>query len=243
MTFTLFAKVRFLKKTCVYMYLTFVQSCGRTLPLHANQPRQPALPCAHDNPWPGKWGQSLAFGQEPRPWGPERGRAWQQDGIWDLLDEAASNKGGSTLHILFTILDLCIQCLLSIIDFINIKQNNTEAQFWPLLCYCREHCKSLWMICLRPCSALCAGAPPCPWQSSICLISWTSRPTDMASTTWVFATPGRAIGEKEREHFPSKHTVFRISPKSCSGKTKKLIWKKKKKKYRINKNFLKISTN
>lgn len=180
------------KKKSVYMHLTFVQSCGRTLPLHANQPGQPTLPCAHDNPWPGKWGQSLAFGQEPRPWGPEGGRAWQQDGIWDLLDEAVSNKGGSTLHILFTILD------------INIKQNNAEAQVWPLLCYCREHCKSLWMICLRPCSALCVGAPPCPWQSSICLISWTSRPTDTTSTTWVFVTPGRAIGEKERVHFPSK---------------------------------------
>ena len=55
--------------------------CGRTLPLHPDQPRQPPLPCAHADPRPGERGQNMALGQEPRPRGPERGRTRQQDGV------------------------------------------------------------------------------------------------------------------------------------------------------------------
>lgn len=80
----------------IYIFLIsdfWPSRCGRSLPFHAHQPRQPPLPCAHADPWPGERRQSLALSQEPRPWGPERGRAWQQDGVWDLPDEATSNKG------------------------------------------------------------------------------------------------------------------------------------------------------
>lgn len=80
----------------VYIFLIsniWPPRCGCTFPLHAHKPRQPSLPCAHADPWSGERGQSLALGQEPRPRGPERGGARQQDGVRDLLDEATSNEG------------------------------------------------------------------------------------------------------------------------------------------------------
>lgn len=77
------------------LFISYVwpSRCRRSLPLHAHQPGQPPLSCAHADPWPGERSQSLALSQEPRPRGPEGGRARQQDGVWDLPDEATSNEG------------------------------------------------------------------------------------------------------------------------------------------------------
>lgn len=66
----------------------------------------------------------------------------------------------------------------------------------------RARCRSSWMTCLRRCSARCTGAVPCPWPSSTCLTSWTSRRTSTASTTPTSGTPGRATGNGGKEANP-----------------------------------------